>query len=98
MNLIKKYSVNLLVREEKQFEKEGNKRNAGYDFYSVHEKGLVSYKHGIIKGKWLPDTYSYLELGYLSNSTLGYNKLRYNDENILIYVHFCTYLSTVLFC
>lgn len=91
MNLIKKeVLVNLLVRSESawQFEKEGNKRNAGYDFYSVYEKGLVSYKHGIIKGKWLPDTYSYLqELGYLSNSTLGtHKKLRVYLMKIYSYV------------
>ena len=91
MNLIKKeVLVKLLVRSENawQFEKEGNKRNVGYDFYSVYEKGLVNYKHGIVKGKWLPDTYNYLlELGYLSNATLGtHNKSRIYLIKIYSYV------------
>ena len=99
MNLIKKdVLVNLLVRSENawQFEKEGNKRNAGYDFYSVYEKDLVSYKHGIIKGKWLPETHSYLQdLGYLSNATLEtHNRLRVFSMNI--YSHVFTLAHTIL--
>ena len=39
-----------------QFEKDGNKRSEHIDFYSVYSEKLATYHHGIIKGKWLPQT------------------------------------------
>lgn len=69
LNLIKKdLLISLLKSGENawQFEKVGNKRNKVFDFYSVYNSKLVTYEHGIIKGKWLPKTYIYLKnKGYL---------------------------------
>lgn len=63
LNLIKKnILLNLLKSGENawQFEKDGNKRNKAYDFYSVYSSP-INYFHGIVKGKWLPKTYIYLK-------------------------------------
>lgn len=43
-----------------QFEKEGNDRSKKYEFYSIYYN-IVTYYHGIVKGKWLPETYIYLK-------------------------------------
>lgn len=64
LNLIKKnLLLNLLKPGENtwQFEKEGNIRSKEFDFYSVKSWNLVTYHHGIIKGKWMPKVYSYLQ-------------------------------------
>ncbi len=64
LNLIKKdILLNLLKSGESnwQFEKDGNKRSENYNFFSVLSAKLVTYKHGIVKGKWLPKTYNYLK-------------------------------------
>ena len=82
LNLIKKdLLIGLLKSGENawQFEKDGNIRSKNYDFYSVYETHLVSYYHGIVKGKWLPETYIYLKnKGYLlcGNTFEIYNKLQ----------------------
>jgi hypothetical protein len=53
-----------------QFEKIGSKRTEEFDFYSVKSADLVQYYHGIIKGKWLPETYMYLQnQGYILDDT-----------------------------
>jgi len=71
LNLIKKdLLLNLLKSGENawQFEKQGNIRNKTFDFYSVYNSKLFNYEHGIIKGKWLPKTYTYLKnKGYSLN-------------------------------
>lgn len=64
LNLIKKDLLLSLLKSGEnawQFEKDGNKRNKSFDFYSVYNSKLVAYEHGIVKGKWLPKTYSYLK-------------------------------------
>lgn len=82
LNLIKKdLLINLLKSGENawQFEKDGNIRSKNFDFYSVYATNLVSYYHGIVKGKWLPKTYKYLKnKGYLlSNNTFkNFNTLQ----------------------
>ena len=63
LNLIKKdLLIKLLKSGENawQFEKDGNIRNKNFDFYSVYDRTLISYYHGIIKGKWMPKVYTYL--------------------------------------
>ena len=69
LNLIKKDLLLILLKSGEnawQFEKEGNKRNKNFDFYSVYNTKLITYKHGIVKGKWVPKTYNYLKnKGYL---------------------------------
>lgn len=63
LNLIKvDFLIKLLKTGESawQFEKNGNSRSSYFDFYSAREKDLIKYHHGIVKGKWFPDTYQYL--------------------------------------
>jgi hypothetical protein len=71
LNLIKKDVLLSLLKSGEnawQFEKDGNIRNKALDFYSVYNPKLVSYEHGIIKGKWIPKTYKILKnKGYLLN-------------------------------
>ncbi len=68
LNLIRKdILLGLLKTGEStwHFEKAGSKRSANLNFYSVYEKGLVHYHHGIVKGKWIPSVFEYLKnLGY----------------------------------
>jgi hypothetical protein len=69
LNLIKRDTLLAILRAGEnawQYEKVGNKRSEGFDFYSVNSTNFVRYHHGIVKGKWLPETYTYL----MSN---GYN-------------------------
>jgi hypothetical protein len=63
LNLIKRdILIGLLMPGENtwQFEKIGSKRSESRDFYSVNSADLVHFYHGIVKGKWLPETYTYL--------------------------------------
>ena len=63
LNLIKRDVVLEILKSGEnawEFEKIGNKRSEGFEFYSVFRYDIVDYYHGIIKGKWLPKTYQYL--------------------------------------
>ena len=65
--------------------KRGNIRNKNYDFYSVYKTKLITYHHGIIKGKWLPKTYAYLKNeGYTldENNFDSYSKIQVFNINI----------------
>ena len=95
LNLIKKdLLLDLLKSGENnwQFEKEGNNRSKQYDFYSVYNSSLIKYQHGIIKGKWIPKVYTYLEnKGYsLSENSLEkhskFGVLRMNVYTFIFYV------------
>ena len=69
-----------------QFEKDGNKRNKNFDFYSVYDSKLITYHHGIIKGKWLPETYLYLKnKGYSLNGNTFENHSKFRVFSIKIY-------------
>lgn len=102
LNLIKKDLLLSILRSGEnawQFEKDGNVRNRSYDFYSVYNSQLVNYKHGIVKGKWLPKSYTYLkEKGYLleGNSLDVHSKLKMFSMNIytllFYFVHRITHL------
>lgn len=85
LNLIKKdLALSLLKWGENnwQFEKDGNIRSEKFDFYSVYDYGLISYHHGIIKGKWMPKVYTYLKSeGY----SLSENKFE-NHSNLRVLV------------
>lgn len=89
LNLIKKnLLLNLLKSGENawQFEKEGNIRNKNFDFYSVYATKLITYHHGIIKGKWLPQTYTYLKnKGYSLDGNTFDNYSKIQVLNIKIY-------------
>ena len=89
LNLIKKdLLLNLLKSGENawQFEKDGNIRNKNFDFYSVYETKLITYYHGIVKGKWLPETYTYLKnKGYLLNGNTFENYSKFQVFNLKIY-------------
>ncbi len=89
LNLIKKnLLLNLLKSGENawQFEKEGNTRNKNFDFYSVYATKLITYHHGIIKGKWLPQTYTYLKnKGYSLDGNTFDNYSKIQVINIKIY-------------
>jgi hypothetical protein len=89
LNLIKKnLLLNLLKSGENawQFEKEGNTRNKNFDFYSVYATKLITYHHGIIKGKWLPQTYTYLKnQGYSLDGNTFDNYSKIQVLNIKIY-------------
>jgi hypothetical protein len=67
LNLFRKEVLLSLLKSGEnawQFEKDGNQRSFNVDFYFVKET-LINYKHGIVKGKWLPSTKKYLlENGY----------------------------------
>jgi hypothetical protein len=103
LNLIKKdLLLNLLSSGENawQFEKDGNVRNKNFDFYSVYERGLISYHHGIIKGKWMPEVYAYLKnKGYsLSENTFeNHSKLRVLAMGIYTMIFYTVHKFTHLF-
>jgi hypothetical protein len=89
LNLIKKdLLLNLLKSGENawQFEKDGNIRNKNFDFYSVYDTSLITYHHGIVKGKWLPETYSYLKnQGYSLKENTFKNYSKFQVFNLKIY-------------
>jgi hypothetical protein len=89
LNLIKKDLLLSLLKSGEnawQFEKDGNKRNEMFDFYSVYNSKLVAYEHGIVKGKWLPKTYSYLKnKGYLLNGNTFENHSKFKMFTMKIY-------------
>ena len=69
-----------------QFEKDGNLRNKTFDFYSVYDTELVSYHHGIVKGKWLPKTLNYLKAnGYVLNENTFEKHSKFQVFNLKIY-------------
>ncbi len=89
LNLIKK---NLLLDMLKpgedawQFEKEGNIRNKKLNFYSVYEKKLISFYHGIVKGKWMSKTLLYLKnQGYALEENNFENHSRFQELKIDVY-------------
>lgn len=64
LNLIKKDLLLSILKSGENawnFEKDGNQRSEIFDYYSVYSSKLVSYEHGVIKGKWLPKAYNYLK-------------------------------------
>lgn len=69
LNLFKKEVLLELLKNGEDawaFEKEGNERSKNINFYSVYSTKLISYHHGIVKGKWLPKTKKHLlKKGYL---------------------------------
>lgn len=89
LNLIKKDLLLSLLKSGEnawQFEKDGNKRNKSFDFYSVYNSKLVAYEHGIVKGKWLPKTYSYLKNnGYSLNGNPFENHSKFKMFSMKIY-------------
>ena len=89
LNLIKKDLLLSLLKSGEnawQFEKDGNKRNEKFDFYSVYNSKLVNYEHGIVKGKWLPKTYIYLKnKGYLLNGNTFENHSKFKMFTMKIY-------------
>ena len=89
LNIIKKSLLLTLLKSGEnawQFEKDGNIRSKGFDFYSVYNTNLVNYKHGIVKGKWLPKTYSYLKnKGYLLRENTFENHSKFEIFNMKIY-------------
>lgn len=80
LNLIRKDVLLKLLESGEtawQFEKKGNIRSEKYSFYSVYQMDLVSYHHGILKGKWFPAIFNYLQdKGY----TLGDNKFEVHSK------------------
>ena len=69
-----------------QFEKDGNSRNKNFDFYSVYNTELVAYHHGIVKGKWMPATYTYLKnKGYSLNGNTFEKFSKFQVFNLKIY-------------
>jgi hypothetical protein len=83
-----------------QFEKDGNKRGKNFDFYSVYNTKLVTYHHGIIKGKWMPKVYTYLKnQGYsLSGNTLkNHSKLRALSMEVYTLIFYAVHKFTHLF-
>ena len=89
LNLIKKDLLLSLLKSGEnawQFEKDGNKRNKSFDFYSVYNSKLVAYEHGIVKGKWLPKTYNYLKNnGYSLNGNPFENHSKFKMFTMKIY-------------
>ena len=94
LNLFKKKLLLSLLKSGEnawQFEKDGNERNKKFDFYSVSEDDLITYKHGIVKGKWLPKTYAYLkDEGYLleENVFKKHNAIQMLRINAYTYIFF----------
>ena len=94
LNLIKKeVLLNLLKDGENawEFEKEGNERSENIDFHSVYSTKLVSYHHGIVKGKWLPKTKNHLlKKGYLleENNFKSFNNLEVLFMNFHAFLFF----------
>ena len=103
LNLIKKDLLfNLLKSGENawQFEKDGNIRNKNLHFYSVYDRTLVSYYHGIVKGKWMPKVYKYLKReGYplSENSLENHSKLRVIAMEIYTLIFYIVHKFTHLF-
>jgi hypothetical protein len=63
LNLFEKKILLGLLRSGEnawQFEKNGNVRSTSINFFAVKKTTLVTYYHGIVKGKWLPKTKEYL--------------------------------------
>lgn len=89
LNLIKKELLLSLLKSGEnawQFEKDGNKRNQKLNFYSVYSPKLVAYEHGIVKGKWLPNTYNYLKNnGYSLNGNPFKNHSKFKILTMEIY-------------
>ena len=89
LNLIKKDLLLSLLKSGEnnwQFEKDGNKRSENYDFYSVYDTKLITYHHGIIKGKWMPKIYTYLiNNGYLLNENTLENHSKFRVFTMEIY-------------
>ena len=89
LNLIKKDLLLSLLKSGEnawQFEKDGNKRSKNFDFYSVYESKLITYHHGIIKGKWMPETYFYLKnKGYSLNANTFKNHSKFRVFSIKTY-------------
>jgi hypothetical protein len=74
-----------------QFEKDGNERSKNINFYAVKKAELVKYKHGIVKGKWLPKTKDYLiKKGYNFNGYImeshSYLKVLGMDLYVIFFV------------
>jgi hypothetical protein len=62
------------------------KETKSFDFYSVYNSKLVTYEHGIVKGKWLPNTYKYLKNnGYSLNENTFENHSKFKMFIINIY-------------
>ena len=103
LNLIKKDLLLSLLKSGEnawQFEKDGNKRNKSFDFYSVYNSKLVTYKHGIVKGKWLPNTYIYLKNnGYSLNENTfeNHSKFKMFSMNIYTILFYIVHKFTHLF-
>ena len=103
LNLIKKDLLLSLLKSGEnawQFEKDGNKRNKSFDFYSVYNSKLVTYKHGIVKGKWLPNTYTYLKNnGYSLNENTfeNHSKFKMFSMNIYTILFYIVHKFTHLF-
>jgi hypothetical protein len=89
LNLFKKEVLLELLKNGEDawaFEKDGNERSKNINFYSVYSTKLASYHHGIIKGKWLPKTYSYLKNnGYLLNGNPFENHSKFKMFTMKIY-------------
>lgn len=89
LNLIKKDLLLKLLKSGEnawQFEKDGNIRSKNFDFYSVYETKLIKYHHGIVKGKWLPETYNYLKSeGYSLKGNTFKNFSTFQLFNLRIY-------------
>jgi hypothetical protein len=89
LNLIKKDLLLSLLKSGEnawQFEKDGNIRNKIFDFYSVYNTKLITYHHGIVKGKWLPKTYIYLKNnGYLLNGNTFEKHSKFKMFSMKIY-------------
>ena len=93
LNLIKKDLLLSLLKSGEnawQFEKDGNRRNKNFDFYSVYDSKLITYYHGIIKGKWMPETYFYLK-------NKGYSLKENTFENHSQFRVFSIKLYTIIF-
>lgn len=103
LNLIKKDLLLSLLKSGEnawQFEKDGNKRNKSFNFYSVYNSKLVTYKHGIVKGKWLPNTYIYLKKNGFSlneNTFENHSKFKMFSMNIYTIIFYIFHKFTHLF-
>lgn len=103
LNIIKKSVLLTLLKSGEnawQFEKDGNRRSKGFDFYSVYNNKLFMYKHGIVKGKWIPQTYVYLKnRGYLLSENIfkNYNKFEMFRMKIYTMIFYTVHKFTHLF-
>jgi len=85
MNLFKREILLELLRSGEsawQFEKDGNVRSSGLNFYMVCGNKYFSHHHGIIKGRWMPNVKNYLlDKGYdLSLNDFG----TYSDFEVML--------------